>query len=302
MPGHPELSRDGALVHRAVARQARVLLVQRDQAAGEALVLERLAQDARARDGPPVVGEPGGAEVGELGHLGERLAVLADRDRGEEAGRDPRLLPRALAQRRSGSSRCPPPGRCSAARGSRRSRPRRRRACRSRCPPRPRARACAGGRAGRRRPGPRRARRRRSPRRPRASAGESPSSATSPPRSRMSWAPSRPARGSSSRAPRIRTSVVAVAAESSGGASKRGGITRPPSARARARPRRAWAPPIRRAARRAPPSCTTTPDSTCWVISACGESITSDASSTPRLTGPGCISSWPAPRRRPSIW
>ncbi len=51
-----------------------------------------------ARDGPPVVGEPGRAEVGELGHLGERVAVLADRDGGEEPGRDPRLLARALAQ------------------------------------------------------------------------------------------------------------------------------------------------------------------------------------------------------------
>jgi hypothetical protein len=46
---------------------------------------------------------------------------------------------------------------------------------------------------------------------------------------------------------------------------------------------------------------TTTPDSTCWVIRACGESITSDASSTPRFTGPGCMRSCPALRRRPSI-
>src|SRR5205085_6531419 len=36
---------------------------------------------------------------------------------------------------------------------------------------------------------------------------------------------------------------------------------------------------------------TTTPASTCAVITACGESTTSPASSTPRLTGPGCISS-----------
>ena len=34
---------------------------------------------------------------------------------------------------------------------------------------------------------------------------------------------------------------------------------------------------------------TTTPAATCWPMTACGESITSAASSTPRLTGPGCI-------------
>src|SRR6185312_10043701 len=47
---------------------------------------------------------------------------------------------------------------------------------------------------------------------------------------------------------------------------------------------------------------TTTPDSTWSTISACGESITSEESSTPRLTGPGCISSWLGARRRESIW
>src|SRR5688572_19385848 len=47
---------------------------------------------------------------------------------------------------------------------------------------------------------------------------------------------------------------------------------------------------------------TTTPDSTCSAISACGESITSAASSTPRFTGPGCIRSCDGPSRRPSIW
>ena len=40
---------------------------------------------------------------------------------------------------------------------------------------------------------------------------------------------------------------------------------------------------------------TTTPAATCWPITACGESITSAASSTPRLTGPGCMSTWRAP-------
>ena len=47
---------------------------------------------------------------------------------------------------------------------------------------------------------------------------------------------------------------------------------------------------------------TTTPASTCWPITACGESITSAESSTPRLTGPGCMRIWCGCRRRPSIW
>ena len=47
---------------------------------------------------------------------------------------------------------------------------------------------------------------------------------------------------------------------------------------------------------------TTTPAATCWPMIACGESITSAASSTPRLTGPGCMSTWREPSRRPSIW
>ena len=47
---------------------------------------------------------------------------------------------------------------------------------------------------------------------------------------------------------------------------------------------------------------TTRPEATCSAISDWGESITSPESSTPRLTGPGCISSWRGPRRRESIW
>ena len=47
---------------------------------------------------------------------------------------------------------------------------------------------------------------------------------------------------------------------------------------------------------------TTTPAATWSVISDCGESITSPESSMPRLTGPGCISSWRGPRRRELIW
>ena len=51
------------------------------------------------RTGQPVVREPGGARVGQLGHLGEPLALLAHRDRGHEAGGYARLGPGALAQR-----------------------------------------------------------------------------------------------------------------------------------------------------------------------------------------------------------
>ena len=47
---------------------------------------------------------------------------------------------------------------------------------------------------------------------------------------------------------------------------------------------------------------TTTPASTWAVITACGESTTSPESSTPRLTGPGCMSTWRGCSRRPLIW
>ena len=47
---------------------------------------------------------------------------------------------------------------------------------------------------------------------------------------------------------------------------------------------------------------TTTPASTWAVITAWGESTTSPAISTPRLTGPGCMTTWRGPRRRPLIW
>ena len=40
----------------------------------------------------------------------------------------------------------------------------------------------------------------------------------------------------------------------------------------------------------------------CAVMTACGESTTSPDSSTPRLTGPGCMSTWRGCSRRPLIW
>ena len=47
---------------------------------------------------------------------------------------------------------------------------------------------------------------------------------------------------------------------------------------------------------------TTTPASTWAVMTACGESTTSPESSTPRLTGPGCMSICFADSRLPLIW
>ena len=43
--------------------------------------------------------KPAAPDLGQLRHLGEPLALLADRDRGHEAGRDARLAARLLAQR-----------------------------------------------------------------------------------------------------------------------------------------------------------------------------------------------------------
>ena len=196
---------------------------------------------ARATGSPSSV-KPAAPSVGELRHLGElprrpgRRVTAARKPVGIRAS-----LPRALAQRAQDRSRCPPPGRCSAARGSRRSRPRRPRACRSRCPPRPRG------------PGVRR-----------WTCGSTNAGTRDEPvavdhlgalgrrRSRVAdlrdlavahagcrWAPSRPARGSSSRAPRIRTSVVAVAARVERRARRSAAASRGPHrARARARRRR----------------------------------------------------------------
>ena len=99
MPGEPEPRGHLALVHDAAARERRVLLVQAQDPAREPLVLQRLAQDPGAVHGLAVVGEAERAGVGELGHLGQRLAVEAARDRGHEADRDAGLAPGRLAQR-----------------------------------------------------------------------------------------------------------------------------------------------------------------------------------------------------------
>ncbi len=61
---------DGALVHGAAARERAVLLVQRQHAAAQALVLQCLAQHAGALHRAPVVGEAQRSLLPELGHLG----------------------------------------------------------------------------------------------------------------------------------------------------------------------------------------------------------------------------------------
>jgi hypothetical protein len=97
--GQPEPRRHLALVHDAGAAQRRVLLVQREHAAAQALVLQRAAQHRGAVDRLAVVGEAERAGVAQRGHLGQRLAREPGGDRGEEADRHARLAPRALAQR-----------------------------------------------------------------------------------------------------------------------------------------------------------------------------------------------------------
>ena len=73
-----ELGRDRAHVHVAAARQRRLLAVERERTAGDRVVLERAPHQAGGRDRAAVVGEGGGARVGELAHLGELRALLAD--------------------------------------------------------------------------------------------------------------------------------------------------------------------------------------------------------------------------------
>ena len=84
-PPEAERRADRALVHGAAARERRVLLVKREHAAAQALVLQRLLQRPGALDRLTIVGEAERALVCELGHLRELLAFLATRDRGQEA-------------------------------------------------------------------------------------------------------------------------------------------------------------------------------------------------------------------------
>ena len=68
-------------------------------AIGQSLVLERLAQHAGPHHRKAIVGEADRPGVGQLGHLGQLLAALAAGDRGQEPGGDPSLRSGALAKR-----------------------------------------------------------------------------------------------------------------------------------------------------------------------------------------------------------
>ena len=86
--GKAELGGDGAFVHVAAARERRLLAVERERPAGDRRVLERAAHQAGGDDRHAVVGERDRAGVGELAHLRQLVAVLAARDRCEEADGD----------------------------------------------------------------------------------------------------------------------------------------------------------------------------------------------------------------------
>ncbi len=85
-------------MHDPDPRKLRVLLVQRDRAAAEVLVLERPAQDAGAPQGQAVVAEANRAGLAQCRHLGQLLSFHAAGDGGEEADRNAGLLARRLAQ------------------------------------------------------------------------------------------------------------------------------------------------------------------------------------------------------------
>ena len=86
------------LVHDAGAAERGVLLVQREQPAAQPLVLQRAAQHRRTVHRLAVVREAERPRVAQLGHLGQRVALQAARDRRHEADGDPSLVPCGLAQ------------------------------------------------------------------------------------------------------------------------------------------------------------------------------------------------------------
>ena len=124
-------------------------------------------------------------------------------------------------------------------------------------------------------------------RRPRRSRRSRPS------RTRTSCGASMRSRGSRTCAPR--TSSVASRA----GARVRAAVVMRAAAPAA---RRAVVRGCPRAARRGRPSGRRRPRLDLHVMTACGESTTSPDSSTPRFTGPGCMSTWRGCSRRPLIW
>ena len=198
-------------MHHAVARQRRVLLVQREHAAGEPLVLKRLAQPPSVRDREAVVAEAGGALPRQLGHLGQLaspgwpLVIAARKPTGHDA---PRRAARSCSERsterrvddrvgvRHREDRAEAAGRRGARAGLE--------VLLVLAPGRAQVHVRVDERR-EQRAGPRLDQL--ASRRARSSAPGAPISAISPSRTSRSWTPSRPARGSSRRAPR--TSSVA---------------------------------------------------------------------------------------------
>jgi hypothetical protein len=271
--------RDRALVHHAVARQRRVLLVQGDHAAAQPLVLERLAQHPGRGDRLAVVGEAERAGVAQraisVSSLARRPTVIAAR----KPTRTRACSRRRVDQRAQHRSDRRHGGGVRHRDHLRRSRRRRRRGAGLevllvllargaqvdvRVDER-REQVLAGCVDRLARPAPRASparRARRSRRRGSARRG-----AVDPVRGSSTWAADQQLGGG--RRPGLTNRTA------SGGSCDR----LPASA-------------SRPAARRGPPSARRRPALTCSPISACGESIASAESSTPRLTGPGCISSW----------
>ena len=99
MPPRPSRVATASLVHDARPRQVRVLLVEHERQPGDALVLQRAAHDVGVGDRVAVVAEAGRAGLGQLDLLGELGALLAPRDRGQEADAHGGLLLAALEQR-----------------------------------------------------------------------------------------------------------------------------------------------------------------------------------------------------------
>ena len=109
--GQAEQRRDLALVHHAVARQRRVLLVQREHAARPAAGTGAPGASRRpTATGRPSSVKPAAPASRELGHLGQLLAPLPDGDRGQEAGRDARLGARRARAASAAPAPSPPPG------------------------------------------------------------------------------------------------------------------------------------------------------------------------------------------------
>ena len=204
-----------------------------------------------------------------------------------------RLARGTLLQRSAGPAPRPRPGPCSASRGCGRSRPRPRRASRTRGPPRPRVPGVRRWTCGSTNPG--------STSWPSASTTSAPSGAVE----RAGRADlgddavaDQQVVGAVQACPRVEQACAADQQRRRLAGAGRTGARGESAGRSRRllHRRGGGRPPARRSS---PESSsyriamrTTRPAATWSTISACGESITSADSSTPRLTGPGCIRNW----------